>query len=52
MEEMEKGYIFETLKRNRWNRASTASEMGIHPTTLWRKMKRLNIESPEKQVPS
>ena len=52
MEEMEKGYIFETLKRNRWNRASTAAEMGIHPTTLWRKMKRLNIESPEKQVPS
>jgi transcriptional regulator with PAS, ATPase and Fis domain len=52
LEEMEKGYIFETLKRNRWNRASTASEMGIHPTTLWRKMKRLNIEPPKKRVPS
>jgi len=46
--EVERSYIFETLKRNQWNRTATAAEMGIHPTTLWRKMKRLNIESPEK----
>jgi PAS domain S-box-containing protein len=48
--EMERGYIYETLRRNHWNRTTTAAEMGIHPTTLWRKMKRLNIEPPEKQV--
>jgi PAS domain S-box-containing protein len=49
---MERSYIREALKRNQWNRTATAAEMGIHPTTLWRKMKRLNIEPPEKQVPS
>jgi len=48
--EMERSYIREALKRNQWNRTATAAEMGIHPTTLWRKMKRLNIEPPEKQV--
>lgn len=48
LEEMEKTYIFETLKRNLWNRAATAAEMGVHPTTLWRKMKRFGIEAPEK----
>jgi len=46
--EVERSYIFETLKRNLWNRTATAVEMGIHPTTLWRKMKRLHIEPPEK----
>jgi transcriptional regulator with PAS, ATPase and Fis domain len=46
--EMERSYIREALKRNRWNRTATATEMGIHPTTLWRKMKRLNIETTEK----
>lgn len=48
LEEMERSYIFETLKRNQWNRAATAAEMGIHPTTLWRKMKRLGVDTPEK----
>ncbi|NTV56980.1 MAG: Fis family transcriptional regulator, partial [Deltaproteobacteria bacterium] len=46
--EMERSYIREALKRNRWNRTATATEMGIHPTTLWRKMKRLHIEPSEK----
>jgi transcriptional regulator with PAS, ATPase and Fis domain len=46
--EMERTYIREALKRNQWNRTATAAEMGIHPTTLWRKMKRLHIEPPEK----
>jgi PAS domain S-box-containing protein len=46
--EMERSYILETLKRNQWNRTATAAEMGIHPTTLWRKMKRLHVEPPEK----
>jgi len=49
--EMERSYIREILKRNQWNRTATAAEMRIHPTTLWRKMKRLNIEPPEKTGP-
>jgi len=25
----------------------TAEQMGIHPSTLWRKLKRLNINTPK-----
>jgi PAS domain S-box-containing protein len=44
--EMEHNFVYEALRRNNWNRSATADEMGIHTTTLWRKMKRLNIEGP------
>ena len=40
----EKMKIEQALGRNRYNRAATAEELGIHPATLWRKMKRLGIE--------
>ena len=42
----ERNFVYEALHRNNWNRSATADEMGIHTTTLWRKMKRLNIELP------
>jgi len=45
-EEMEHDFVYDALRRNNWNRSATAAEMGIHTTTLWRKMKRLNIEGP------
>ena len=45
--EVEKSYIYEALRKNHWNRKATASQMGIHPSTLWRKIKRLNIQIPE-----
>jgi PAS domain S-box-containing protein len=48
LHDMERGLLYEVLKKNQWNRKATAAQMGIHPTTLWRKMKRLNIEIPEK----
>ncbi|MBW1748776.1 MAG: sigma 54-interacting transcriptional regulator [Deltaproteobacteria bacterium] len=44
LEAVEKDIIYKTLKKNNWSRKLTASQMGIHPTTLWRKMKRLNLE--------
>ncbi len=44
---VEKSYIYEALKRNNWSRKATAAEMGIHTTTLWRKIKRLNLQIPE-----
>jgi len=44
--DMEKSLIYEALRKNHWNRQATALEMGIHPSTLWRKMKRFNIETP------
>ena len=49
LEEMERTYICDALRRNQWNKTKTAAEMGMHPTTLWRKMKRLKID---RQAPS
>ncbi|ELR66800.1 sigma54 specific transcriptional regulator, Fis family [Photobacterium marinum] len=43
----EKQSIQESLKRNRFNRAATARELGIHKTTLYRKMKSLQIPFPK-----
>ena len=42
--DMERQYILKALDKNRWIRVKTAAALGIHPTTLWRKMKSLNIE--------
>ena len=50
--DMERGFIHETLRKNNWNRSDTAAQLGIHTTTLWRKMKRLNIEIPKSTVQS
>jgi transcriptional regulator with PAS, ATPase and Fis domain len=47
-DDMERRFLSDRLRKNRWNRKTTAEEMGIHPTTLWRKMKRLNIEIPNR----
>ena len=44
--DVERDFIYEALKKNNWNRTATAAQMGIHKTTLWRKMKRLNIKAP------
>lgn len=44
---MERRFIYEALRKNEWNRASTAAQLGIHPTTLWRKIKRLDIVTPK-----
>jgi PAS domain S-box-containing protein len=45
---MQRSVIYEALKRNDWNRSATAAQMGIHPTTLWRKIKRLQLEIPKR----
>jgi transcriptional regulator with PAS, ATPase and Fis domain len=45
-DDMERSYIYEALKKNNWNRKATAAHMGIHTTTLWRKVKHLNLKIP------
>ncbi|MCK4915648.1 MAG: sigma 54-interacting transcriptional regulator, partial [Candidatus Eisenbacteria sp.] len=50
--EAERAFLLSVLERNRWNRAATARELGIHKTTLWRKMKRLEIAAPPKRSTS
>ncbi|MBN1603016.1 MAG: sigma 54-interacting transcriptional regulator [Chitinispirillaceae bacterium] len=45
IEDFEKSRIEEALSRNRYSRAATAKELGMHVATLWRKMKRYNINT-------
>jgi len=45
--EIEARAIFEALKRNNWKRIATAKELGINKTTLWRKIQKLNIKTPD-----
>jgi transcriptional regulator with PAS, ATPase and Fis domain len=44
--ELERHFIYESLKMNNWNRSATAAQLGIHPSTLWRKIKQLNLNIP------
>lgn len=39
--------IFQTLEKNNFNRLAAARELGIHKTTLYRKMKALGIHPPK-----
>ncbi|MDF7798667.1 sigma 54-interacting transcriptional regulator [Pontiellaceae bacterium B1224] len=39
--------IFQTLEKNNFNRLATARELGIHKTTLYRKIKALGLQLPK-----
>jgi len=43
----ERLHILSTLQRHEWNREEVAEELGVHRTTLWRKMKKLGINPPD-----
>lgn len=45
--ELETHFLRDCLDRNNWSRTAAARELGIHKTTLWRKMRRLGIEPPD-----
>ncbi len=47
--DVEAAFLLNALKRNGWNRLQTARELGIHKSTLFRKIKSLGIEIPDKQ---
>ena len=40
--------ITETLKRHQYNRKATAADLGMHKSTLFRKIRKLGIRLPEK----
>jgi len=44
--ETERQQITECLRRNLWNIPRAARELGMHRTTLWRKVKRMKITRP------
>lgn len=44
--QVEAAFLYEALEKNNWNRVQTARQLGIHKTTLFRKIKSLGIELP------
>jgi PAS domain S-box-containing protein len=46
LKQVEKRLIYDTLKRNHWNRLAAARELGIHKSTLFRKIKSMGLELP------
>jgi PAS domain S-box-containing protein len=44
--EYEKDLILSALQKNQWNRLKTAKDLGIHKTTLFRKIRKLGIDLP------
>jgi DNA-binding NtrC family response regulator len=47
LRELESVHITDALRRNAGNRKVAAEELGIHPSTLFRKIKDLDIETPQ-----
>jgi PAS domain S-box-containing protein len=45
--EYEKELILNALRKNQWNRLKAAQELGIHKTTLFRKVRKLGIDLPD-----
>jgi DNA-binding NtrC family response regulator len=43
---LEAGFIRQELARHRWDRTATAAALGMHRTTLQRKIRDLAIELP------
>ena len=46
LKQMEATFLMDALRRNDWNRLETARELGIHKTTLFRKIKSLGLKVP------
>ncbi len=46
IKDMEAIFLTNALRRNGWNRLKTAHQLGMHKSTLFRKIKALNIEIP------
>ena len=47
LRDLEARFLQETLRRHGWNRAAVAKELGIHKTTLWRKIKQFGLSLPD-----
>lgn len=49
LEDCQKRVILGALQRNDWNRQEAARELGIHKSTLFRRIRRLGLQLPESQ---
>ena len=50
LRELEARFIGEVLNRHQWNRLRAAKALGMHKTTLWRKMRQLRISPPPRKA--
>ncbi len=48
LKSLESLHITDALRRNHGNRKAAAEELGIHPSTLFRKIKELGITAPDR----
>ncbi len=48
LEDMERQFIAAALEKNDFNRLATARQLGIHKTTLFRKIRKLGIQLPQR----
>ena len=46
LKNMEAAFLMRALEKNNWNRKNTAQELGIHKSTLYRKIKSLGVQIP------
>lgn len=51
LQNVEAQTIIDTLKKNNYNRKMAAQELGMHKSTLYRKIKRYGIDLPKKGKP-
>lgn len=49
LEGPERQIILQVLRENNWNRNETADQLGINRTTLYKKMRKLNLEKAQQQ---
>lgn len=47
LEDVERTFILSALEKNHFNREATARQLGIHKTTLFRKVRKLGIRLPK-----
>ena len=43
--QLEKSFLLNALRNNNWNKVQTARQLGIHKTTLYRKLKLLGLDN-------
>ncbi|MBN2559614.1 MAG: sigma-54-dependent Fis family transcriptional regulator, partial [Phycisphaerae bacterium] len=46
LKQVEAAFLMNSLRRHNWNRSKTAASLGIHKTTLFRKIKALGLHPP------
>lgn len=48
LRQLEAAFLLSALRQNNWNRLETARRLGIHKTTLFRKIKSLGLDVPRR----